>query len=211
MDFDLSIPPPRAWAAPRTRVFWSDIDHWGNPALLGYAHGVRYIHTRSQVAPGLPARVFLMSDVVRIGGGGIGLVSSGKPFESGGVLLDYGTRPGPDPFGNPTSSFRSFERVQSTGIGVSLLRLVESGYRTRRRRLTGMESIRRSLRRHELEGSPDRLLAPDAFGSARTSARDWGLHARVTPRSTISTGRAASRYGSIWRSACPVLSYTMMP
>jgi hypothetical protein len=177
MDFDLSIPSAGMGGASNA-VFWSDIDHWGNPALLGYAHGVRYVHTRTQLVPGLPARIFLMSDVVRIGGGGIGLVSSGKPFGSGGVLLDYGLSQGTDPSGNPTSTFRSFESVKSIGVGISALRLLESGYALAGHEAPGWSrygDLSAGMNSKEVRIS----LAPGTEG--RTSARDWGLHARVTP------------------------------
>ena len=74
-------------------LFWGEErNHWANPALLGYEHGIRYEHGYTQLLPGL-ANFPFTSDVIKFGGGGVGLVLSGQPFGYGGVNLDYGSRP----------------------------------------------------------------------------------------------------------------------
>src|SRR5205823_5549073 len=86
MDIDLSI-RSAGMAGAATAVSWGDLDHWANPALLGSMTGVRYLHTRTQLVPGLAKDVFLTSDAVQAGAGGFGIVSSGKPGNRGGVFL----------------------------------------------------------------------------------------------------------------------------
>ena len=180
MDFDLSIRSVGMGGA-SNGVFWGDLDHWGNPALLGYARGIRYLHTRTQLVPGLAADVVLKSDAVQLGWGGLGVVFSGKPFERGGLLLDYGRSESTDPFGNPTGTFGSFERVRSWGAGVSLMRAIESlADRAGAKRLDWSRyadvSAGMNWKHVEIE------LAPAAaLGKGSTTARDWGLHGRVTP------------------------------
>ena len=125
MDIDLSI-RSAAMGGASNALSWGDLNYWGNPALLGYAQGVRYVHTHTQLVPGLSDHVFLNSNVLELGGGGAGLVLSGKPAGGGGVRLDYGPSEGRDEAGNFTGTFNAWERVRSIGAGVSVARTLES-------------------------------------------------------------------------------------
>ena len=180
MDIDVSIRSAGMGGASNA-LSWGDLNYWGNPALLGYAQGVRYVHTHTQLVPGLAANVFLNSDVVQVGGGGVGAVFSGKPFDRGGVRLDYGQSEGRDETGNPTGTFGSWETVKSFGAGVSLMRTIESAVR-----LGGGRDLNWSRYGDVSAGMNWKdvtiVLAPTAAaGRGSTSARDEGLHARVTP------------------------------
>src|SRR5438552_2647168 len=100
MDIGLSV-RAAALGGASNALFWGDeFDHWANPALLGYAHAIHYEHARTRLVPGLAANVFLTSDVITLGGAGLGVVMSGKPL--GQVKLDYGPSQGTDDQGNPT-------------------------------------------------------------------------------------------------------------
>ena len=46
MDIDLSI-RSAAMGGASNAMSWGDLNYWGNPALLGYAQGVRYVHTHT--------------------------------------------------------------------------------------------------------------------------------------------------------------------
>src|SRR2546423_802341 len=116
MDFDLSIASAGMGGA-SNGVFWGDIDYWGNPALLGYARGLRYLHTRSQLVPGLATDVFLNSDATQVGYGGLRFVSAGEPRGRGGGFLAYGAAPNTAPLWDPTRALHPFESGPSNGVG----------------------------------------------------------------------------------------------
>ena len=180
MDIDLSI-RSAAMGGASNALSWGDLNYWGNPALLGYAEGVRYIHTHTQLVPGLANDVFLNSDVVELGAGGAGVVLSGRPFETGGVRLDYGQSEGRDDSGNPTGTFGSWETVKSIGAGASAMRMLESFVQLASGRDLGLSrfgdvSVGASSKHVVIARAPTA-----AGGTGRTTARDWGYHARLTP------------------------------
>ena len=150
-------------------------------SLLGYTTGVRYLHTHTQLVPELSNDVFLNSNVVQVGGGGVGIVFSGQPFDAGGVRLNYGLSQGIDENGNPTGTWNSWETVKSFGAGVSLARSIESAIR-----LGGGPDLHLSRYADVSAGMNWKdvmiVLAPASVGGVgSTSARDEGIHARVTP------------------------------
>ena len=180
MDFDLSIRSAGMGGASNA-LSWGDLNHWGNPALLGYAQGLRYVHTHTQLVPGLASDVFLNSNVVQAGGGGVGVVFSGKPIDPGGVRLDYGLSEGRDDNGNATGTFRSYETVKSMGAGVNAVRAIENCVR-----LLGGHDMNFSRYADVSLGVNTKTvtiaLAPaTSLGTGHTNARDWGIHSRITP------------------------------
>ena len=78
MNIDLSVRSAGMGGASNA-LSWGDLNHWGNPALLGYAQGLRYVHTHTQLVPGLASNVFLNSNVVQAGGGGVGVGFGRRP------------------------------------------------------------------------------------------------------------------------------------
>src|SRR6185369_10840997 len=125
MYFDISA-RSAALGNASTALPWGDLDHWANPALLGYVDGIRYAHQRTQLVPGLAPDVFFTTDYMQVGAGGLGVVFSGKPLDRGGVHLDYGQSEGIDESGNPTGLFDAYERVKAWGVGGSALRLIDN-------------------------------------------------------------------------------------
>ena len=104
-------------------VFWDvGTNHWGNPALLGEQRGIAYEWGRTQLVPGLASDVTFTTNVVKIGGAGLGVAFSGKPVGLGGIHLDYGESEGTDASGNPTGTFDATEQVDAWSLGVSLAR-----------------------------------------------------------------------------------------
>ena len=118
MDIDISA-RSAALGGASTALPWGDLNHWANPALLGYVDGIRYAHGRTQLVPGLAANVIFTTDYVQVGAGGIGVLFSGKPFDKGGVHLDYGLSEGRDENGNFTGTFASYERVKAFVISTA--------------------------------------------------------------------------------------------
>lgn len=182
MDFDLSI-RSAAMGGASNAMSWGDLNYWGNPALLGYAQGVRYVHTHTQLVPGLANDVFLNSNVVEVGGGGLGVVFSGKPAGGGGVRLDYGQSEGRDENGNPTGTYDSWETVKSIGAGISVARALESALRFGAGRDIDLSRYADVSFGANAKAVTIVLGPANALGSGpdRTEARDWGIQARVTP------------------------------
>jgi hypothetical protein len=167
MDIDTSIRSSGMAGASTAVFFGDDPNSWANPALLGYASGVRYQRGRTQLVPGLATDVFFNSEHVRVGGGGAGLVVSGRPFLEG-VEVDYG----PD-------VFSGFETVESWGFGVSALRVVEGI-----RRAAGGAPAPRSHKADVSFGMNFKrtnvVLVPGFFEDSGSTV-DWGVLLRATP------------------------------
>lgn len=126
LDIDLSIRSNGMGKASNALFWGSDLNHWGNPALLGYVRGVGFEMGRRSLVPGLANDVILWSTVIKVGGGGLGVVLSGKPFGVGGARLDYGESEGTDESGQPTGTYKSFEEIDSWGFGVNAFELLET-------------------------------------------------------------------------------------
>ena len=191
MDIDVSIRSAGMGGASNAVLWGRGLNHWANPALLGAEHGIRWEWGRTQLVPDLASDVVFESHVVKIAGGGLGLVSSGLPFGPG-VRLGYGVSEGTDDSGNPTGTFESFERVESWGFGISAFEAVET---------------LAQLRDDDDEPGPLSRYVDFAFGmnfkdvkvsqypgaSAGTTARDWGVAARFTPVDLRTDGGTAVR------------------
>jgi len=117
MDIDVSVRSAGLGGASDALFWGEERNHWANPALLGYESGIRYEHGNSQLVPNLDPDVRFITDVLKVGGGGVGLVFSGHPFDQAGVKLDYGTISGSD---------AGQERVRSWGFGVSGLAVLDA-------------------------------------------------------------------------------------
>jgi len=104
-------------------VFWDlGTNHWGNPALLGEQRGIAYEWGSTQLVPGLASDIKFTTNVLKLGGAGLGVAFSGKPFGVGGLHLDYGQSEGIDQNGNATGTYDSFEQVDAWSFGLSLAR-----------------------------------------------------------------------------------------
>ena len=203
MDIGLSI-RAAALGGASNALFWGDeLDHWANPALLGYAHALQYEHGRTRLVPGLAANVVLTSDVITLGGGGLGVVMSGKPI--GQVKLDYGPSVATDDQGNPIGTFDSYETVKTNGFGVSALAALDAalGLGGRVAHLSRYADISYGMNFKDVVVA----LAPQSpGGTGSTSARDWGYMVRLTPIDGISGGgRLPLRFDAAYGHS--VLSY----
>lgn len=126
MDID---PSPRSsgMGGASNAVFWDHLtNHWGNPALLGYQRGLSYEYGTTNLVPELADDVTFKTNVIKLGGGGLGFAFSGKPFGVGGLDLSYGESEGTDPGGNPTGTFESYERIDAWSFGISAARAAET-------------------------------------------------------------------------------------
>lgn len=107
-----------------TAVFWGDDpNYWANPALLGYHTGLRYEWSGTHFPlKDVPNDTYFTANRVTLGGWGVGLAMAGTPVSGlGGLNLDYGL----DESGNPTG----YDRVESWGIGTSVVELAENATR----------------------------------------------------------------------------------
>ena len=184
MDLD---PSPRAsgMGGASNAVFWDEVtNHWSNPALLGYQRGLSYEYGKTQLVPGLAADVHFTTNVLKLGGGGVGLAFSGKPFGLGGLHLSYGESQGTDPSGNPTGTYEAFEQIDSWSFGVSAVRAAEA------LRPTAGDDARAWSRYGDVSfGMTGKHLDMDlgpGFGSpAETDAFDLGFLVRFSPTEFI--------------------------
>jgi len=148
-------------------VFWGgDANVWANPALLGYAQGLRFERGRTQLVPGLATDVWFDTERHTIGGGGLGVAMTGKPDGIGRTLLDYGG-----------DGYHGYEHAASWSVGASAAGLASTLWRWRGAEppaFTRYADLAFGVSRKEVRV----VLAP--WGSAHAAQRDWGLLARVT-------------------------------
>jgi hypothetical protein len=114
MDLDPSVVSAGMGGASTAVPWGGDPNVWANPALLGYAQGVRWQWGRTRLLPGLADDLVFTHTRLLIGGSGIGVENAGDPLEAGGIELDYGSDP----------ILSGHETVNATGFGVSASRLV---------------------------------------------------------------------------------------
>jgi hypothetical protein len=124
--------------------------------------------------------VFFTTDYVQAGAGGLGVLFSGKPFDKGGVHLDYGLSRGTRRERQSTGTFRSYERVKAFGAGCSAVRVIENMLAA-----TGRHAPRLSRYVDVSAGitskHTDIAIAGDEGPVGKADSRDWGWLARVTP------------------------------
>src|SRR5436309_457264 len=107
LDLDPSVRAAGMGAA-SIAVFWDGGNQWANPALLGEQHGLRYEWGKTRLVPDLAADIQFESNVVKLGGSGLGVALSGKQG-IGSLKLDYGQSEGKDDQGNRIGNFNSYE------------------------------------------------------------------------------------------------------
>jgi hypothetical protein len=112
-------------------VFWGgDPDSWANPALLGYAEGIRFESGKTQLIPDLAEDVTLKSRRLTLGAYGLGIVLSGKPIDGlGSTRLSYGESQATGPGGEDLGTYESYEEIDAIGFGLSLARATETVWR----------------------------------------------------------------------------------
>src|SRR5262245_31101667 len=178
LDIDHSIRAAGMGEASNAVMWGDELNQWSNPAVLGYVRGVHYEYGNTQLVPGLATDVFFRSNVVKLGGGGLGTYFAGKPFGVGSVKLDYGSTETTDPSGNPNATFDSHEDIGSWGFGLSLARVFESLARATDHeppRISRVADVSFGMNFKHLEMN----LGPGAEGS--TSTVDHGLLVRFSP------------------------------
>lgn len=186
MDFEQSIRIAGMGGA-GAAVSWGETSPWGNPATLAFASGWGWEESRTQLVPGLASDVWLLTERMTAGFGGVGVSWSGQPGGVGGLRLDYGLSEGTDESGGSTGAFGSYEQVRAWGFGVSAATLADRlGKRTSERSLARYGDVAFGETFKECTVA----LAPDALsGTARAKNHDWGVLARVSPSALLRHGR----------------------
>jgi hypothetical protein len=161
MDVDASVRSAGMGNAANA-VFWgADLSGWGNPALLGYARGIRFEYGRTELPADVEHGVVFTTRVLEVGVPGLGGYWAGPVAD--GARLDYDGVPG--------------EAVRSRGFGASLFHLL-----THLARLNGATGVGPS-RYADLSFGMSWKDVEILRGPGRTQgvASDWGVHARITP------------------------------
>jgi hypothetical protein len=179
MDFDTSIRSSGMGGA-SAGVAWGDPNAWGNVASLSRVSGMRWEYSRTQLVPGLATDVWLRTNRMMFGGGGIGVSVLGAPGGTDGVRLDYGISEETDLNGHLQGTFASFETVNGAAIGVSLPGLL-SALSPANGALAQISdafdlSLGISTKRTHIELAPMSLS-----GVATATTYDLGVQARVSP------------------------------
>jgi len=166
-----------------TAVPWGDLDHWANPALLGDANGIRYVHG----ATPLPLDVTFTSDIVQVGARGLGAVFSGQPFDAGGATLDFGKLTFSD--GIETTTFHPRDEINGWGAGIRVLEALGNAVPEAARwsRMADV-SIGYMHKRDQL----DLDIEPPA---SLASTHDWGVLVQATPVDGFRDGKDAVAVG----------------
>jgi hypothetical protein len=176
MDIDPSVPSSGMGGA-STAVWWNaEPNYWANPALLGYYRGLRWQTASTKLLPDITGDVTFKTGRLTVGGAGIGYEIAGHPFDGlGGLDLSYGTGIVTDASGNVTSTFQGHERIEASGLGVSLSQLTAS--------VMGLagHDVPRALRHVDLAGGYARKFTEVDLGGGISDAEvthDWGMLAK---------------------------------
>jgi hypothetical protein len=173
MDLDPSVLSSGMGGA-STAVWWSaEPNYWANPALLGYYRGLRWQAAQTQLVPDLASDVTFKTGRFTVGGAGIGYEIAGHPIDGlGGLDLNYGTGTVSELAGNPIGTVQGHERIEASGLGVSLSQLTASALG-----LAGHD-VPRFLRHVDVAGGYARKLTEVDLGPGVTDAEvthDWGM------------------------------------
>ena len=161
-----------------TAVTWGEPGAWGNPAALAGTQGVAWLMGTSALQPGSSPDIRFTSHRFVVGGAGLGMSFMGPPLGVGSTHLSYGRQQGTDPSGNPAGTFEAFEEVESWGIGVSPVQLIDAWRGCRGG--SGSPWARRLDLRFGWQWKDTELrFLPGPDGSSRAGNQDWGLQARV--------------------------------
>jgi hypothetical protein len=176
-------------------VFWGGgPDAWANPALLGYADGVRFESARTQLVPSLADDVTLKSRRLTLGAYGLGVVLAGKPIDGlGSTRLSYGESQATGPGGEDLGTYEAYEEVDAFGIGLSFARATEAVWRASGNEpppLARYGDVALGLTKKDVKVFL--LPAFPAYGIAEVGgegeAEDRGLFVRLSPYNTFDGG-----------------------
>jgi hypothetical protein len=178
-----------------TAVFWGpDPDYWRNPALLACECGVRYEHGKTQLVPDLADDVYFTSDRLTLAAFGLGLSFEGQPLDVlGGRRLDYGQTEAVDEEGKSYGFFDSWEEVESWGIAVSAMHVLDSVLDLTRDdhsvlRRFGDIGLGVRWNTADVHLAPDwamEIIGADGSGQTEAHTRDWGYLVRLSPYNSI--------------------------
>jgi hypothetical protein len=115
LEIDPSVRSAAMGSAATADVWDVAPNHWANPALLGYAEGLRYEHSNVDYSGFAVLRVRRST----LGYGGLGFSSTGRPIEGLGKL-EYELHASIGDL-----NLGDVERVKSWGVGASMGRLLE--------------------------------------------------------------------------------------
>lgn len=163
-------------------VLWSDdLNDWSNPALLGYARGLRYGWTNTNLIP-YATDVTFQTDRFSYGWGGIGLAVERH-------TLNYGRIDLTDSQGIPIGYYEPSEHIRSLSGGVSVSRALEALAALRGAsppRFTRYGDVAVGFGRKHIRWQ----LAPAPYMvEAKADQNDFGFAVRATPLQGTDTGR----------------------
>jgi hypothetical protein len=170
-----------------TAVTWGEPGAWGNPATLAATNGIAWLEGNTRLLPALLQDSRFESRRFLLGGAGVGLSLMGEPVDDlGRARIDHGSEDGTDPIGNPTGPWEIGERIESWGVGVSPLQVLNA---LRDALTPGAAPIlpRLDLGFGYQHKSTRVVLAPGVVAEAENF--DWG----VSGRYAVLTGDPAGR------------------
>ena len=176
LDYDPSVRSVSMGGASGA-VLWGDApNYWANPALLGYAEGIRYEDELQHLPTldiGIGGETLIMDSRAMarrevIGYGGLGIALAGRPFDGPGGIR-FVTKVTDMIPGSPTSTDEFSDDVWSWSAGISASRLVQSFAALSRRKPPGFT-------RHVDLAAGYTHKSTGTTGQA--VSHDWGLLAR---------------------------------
>lgn len=169
-------------------VFWGgDLNDWANPAVLPYNPGLRFERSKTQLVPELANDVFFTTNRVLVGRWGVGLAIAGLPLNgAGNNKLDYGESVATDVDGNELGRFRTTEKDNAIGVGVSAAQAIRSLGIAWGHRLPPVDRFADVSVGHTWKQVKYRDEGTMTFlGSSDVHKRDRGYLVRLTPYDAI--------------------------
>jgi hypothetical protein len=158
-----------------TAVAWSDdVNGWANPALFGYATGLRWSWNNTHLLPEIAPGVTFQTNRFGFGWGGIGLAVERH-------TLSYGLLELTDPQGTPIGTYEPTEDVRPLSGGISLSRVVEAIASLRGGTEPGFTRYADVALGFSRKHIRLRLAPPPYGGQGITDANDFGLLIGATP------------------------------